>query len=549
MSGKRSTKTVALREWKAIDEAQGTFEGYLSVFGNEDRNGDVCERGCFTKTLREAREVKDKTGNPFIFPLLWMHDEANPVGGFTSMVEDNVGLKVAGQCDMSVEWGRRAYSGMSMGYMRKLSIGYNTIKATRDQKGVRHLLEVKLWEGSAVTTGFEANTRADILNTKTVDPALASLQATLGTASNPQVCGKSSWPIALAETGWNADEAAVRLVAWATNEDESLDETKLRSVFLWYDADNAGNSAAYHLPICDMTPQGPIAIPSALVEAAVLLDTKRNRIPSQLRRKLQDRLTRYYKRMSVQFEDAELETPWETRKKAMRLELEEKQMGGLMTITTCLSRLDYYGDYLDMMLEMIGDACGMNLDPDEGDEDEGDGGGSSSVIEGMEVQPAVRALLDNLDGFGDALLRLGDAFQAFDDATDEVLTLLGMDSSNVSDEYMAARTLLEVKEGRTLSATNLKKLGDMRDSLQGHCDTIKDMIGSVSGKTAVRPGLLLKSQRPQPELRATTEPELESPEPELSATTQATELEAGLTQLLMLQSVEVQQRQAKKASK
>ena len=51
--------------------------------------------------------------------------------------------------------------------MAQMSIGYDAIRATRDTKGIRHLLEVGLWEGSVVTTGYAANPQAVITGTKT----------------------------------------------------------------------------------------------------------------------------------------------------------------------------------------------------------------------------------------------------------------------------------------------------------------------------------------------------------------------------------------------
>jgi HK97 family phage prohead protease len=145
-------------EVKTLDTDQGTFGGYGAVFGNEDMNGDIIERGAFSNTLREAKS----RGGPFLWPLLRMHNEGDPIGGITSAVEDSHGLLITGACDMRSDAGRAVFSGIKMGYMNGLSIGYNTERSTRDAKGVRHLLEVKLWEISAVTTGYAANTDAKV---------------------------------------------------------------------------------------------------------------------------------------------------------------------------------------------------------------------------------------------------------------------------------------------------------------------------------------------------------------------------------------------------
>jgi HK97 family phage prohead protease len=155
---------------KAVDTARGTFSGLGSVFGNEDLTGDVVERGAFTKTLHIAEQVKSATGSPVLWPLLWMHDEKNPVGAVMAARETADGLAIDCQCDMDTEAGRDAFSRIKNGYATGLSIGYTTVKATRDAKGVRHLLEVKLFEISVVTTGFAANplAQADLLSVKSV---------------------------------------------------------------------------------------------------------------------------------------------------------------------------------------------------------------------------------------------------------------------------------------------------------------------------------------------------------------------------------------------
>ncbi len=145
-------------EVKSLDQAQGTFSGYGSVFGNLDQNGDIVERGAFTNTVREAKSA----GGPFLYPLLRMHNEAEPVGGIVSAVEDSTGLLITAACDLDSDAGRAVFSGIQKGYMSGLSIGYNTVRSTRDQKGVRHLLEIKLWEISAITTGYAANADAKV---------------------------------------------------------------------------------------------------------------------------------------------------------------------------------------------------------------------------------------------------------------------------------------------------------------------------------------------------------------------------------------------------
>lgn len=69
--------------------AEGEFEGYASVFGNEDYGRDIMVAGAFTKSLarRPAGKVK----------LLRQHYTDEPIGIWTDLVEDSRGLKGRGK--------------------------------------------------------------------------------------------------------------------------------------------------------------------------------------------------------------------------------------------------------------------------------------------------------------------------------------------------------------------------------------------------------------------------------------------------------------------
>ena len=42
-----------------LDEEQGIFEGYASVFGNLDSGGDIVDPGAFARTLEENFELEE----------------------------------------------------------------------------------------------------------------------------------------------------------------------------------------------------------------------------------------------------------------------------------------------------------------------------------------------------------------------------------------------------------------------------------------------------------------------------------------------------------
>ncbi len=153
---------------KGLDTAQGTFSGLGAGIGNLDSTGDVIQPGAFANTLQDARQTKATKGLPYLWPLLFMHDEKMPCGGITDATETKDGLLIQCKCDLNTELGRMAFSGIREGYMNGLSIGYHAVRSTRDAKGNRQLLEIKLWEVSVITQGFQANplAMADALSVK-----------------------------------------------------------------------------------------------------------------------------------------------------------------------------------------------------------------------------------------------------------------------------------------------------------------------------------------------------------------------------------------------
>lgn len=118
---------------------EGTFEGWLSVYNEVDLGRDKVLPGAFTKTLSE---------NNGLVPLLWYHDHKQPIG--TLELEDKKeGLWVTGKFVLDVKQAQEAYSLVKAEVIRGLSIGYKALKKEM-KEGIRHLKEVKLFEGSLV---------------------------------------------------------------------------------------------------------------------------------------------------------------------------------------------------------------------------------------------------------------------------------------------------------------------------------------------------------------------------------------------------------------
>ncbi|CAB4176365.1 COG3740 Phage head maturation protease [uncultured Caudovirales phage] len=145
-------------ELKALNE-EGVFEGYGSVFGNLDTYADVVAPGAFKRSLREHK----KSGT--MPAMLWQHNPSEPIGVWTSMKEDSTGLYVSGQLAVKTDKGSMAYELLKMKALTGMSIGYETVQSTIDDKNkTRTLTDLNLWEVSLVT--FPANGEARVQSVK-----------------------------------------------------------------------------------------------------------------------------------------------------------------------------------------------------------------------------------------------------------------------------------------------------------------------------------------------------------------------------------------------
>ena len=162
--------SFGLREVKLAGGDAMTFSGYGAVFDNVDSYGDLIVKGAFTDTLARAKS----TGQ---WPAMLMQhggwgmgaDDMTPVGIWTGMEEDNIGLKVEGKLADTLR-GREAYAllkmdprpaidGLSIGYIAK---AYEPRSRPEDPR--RKLTKVDLLEVSLVT--FPANPKARVGSVK-----------------------------------------------------------------------------------------------------------------------------------------------------------------------------------------------------------------------------------------------------------------------------------------------------------------------------------------------------------------------------------------------
>lgn len=149
-----------------VDEGAGIIEGYFSVFGNKDSDGDIIMPGAYTKTLKEdIGRIKH----------LYQHDPWRPLSGTKNgnlvLTQDSYGLRYKSTISKT-SYGRDVIRLHLDGVIDENSVGIQTLQSkdildTTGNCDTRQIIEAKMWEGSSVTWGandLAVNTSAKSLN-------------------------------------------------------------------------------------------------------------------------------------------------------------------------------------------------------------------------------------------------------------------------------------------------------------------------------------------------------------------------------------------------
>lgn len=168
--------------------AAGQIEGYASIFGNVDSYGERVVQGAFASSIRKHQTEGRMPA------LLWQHRADEPIGRWTDMHEDDIGLWMAGEFNLNTSRGKDAYAHAQAGDVDGLSIGYEEVRSQPNGK-VLDLLELRLRETSIVT--FPANPRSRITGVKA--ESSADVERILREGGLPRVFAAK-----FAKAGWAA---------------------------------------------------------------------------------------------------------------------------------------------------------------------------------------------------------------------------------------------------------------------------------------------------------------------------------------------------------
>lgn len=127
------------------DLKKGIVTGYFAMFGNKDLDGDIIERGAFTKTIQERGPQGKK-----LIKYLLDHKSDQAVARIDMLEEDMKGLRyeaTIGTHSLGVDFMKMIESGL----INQHSFGFSVIKEDYDQQSkANRIKEIKMYEGSAI---------------------------------------------------------------------------------------------------------------------------------------------------------------------------------------------------------------------------------------------------------------------------------------------------------------------------------------------------------------------------------------------------------------
>ncbi|MEQ9042715.1 MAG: HK97 family phage prohead protease [Alphaproteobacteria bacterium] len=155
-------------ETKLDASDDGTIEGLAWKYAEADRIGDMIQKGAFTNASLPL-------------PMLFGHDQNDPIGTWDTAEDDTEGLRLKGRLLVDeVARAREVRALVRAGAVRGISIGFRTKKATPRARGGRTITELDLVEASLCVIPMHPGAR--VTSAKTAVRAL-SLAASLQRAA------------------------------------------------------------------------------------------------------------------------------------------------------------------------------------------------------------------------------------------------------------------------------------------------------------------------------------------------------------------------------
>lgn len=433
---------------KEFNDAEGRIKGYLSTFDNVDEGKDRVRPGAFKRTLANKYAYKQKNNKRYVMPFLWQHDTNEPVGGFLELKEDQIGLWFDLEIDLDIQRGRECYSGYKKGYIYQTSMGYDCLQSEYvkvDGEMVRDLLEVRLWEGSAVT--FPMNELAVVTSVKSKN------------METKTVCGDTSLPIGPRKDTWDGDAAKKQIFNYAQNGD-SFDASKLKKCFLQQDGDPQ-QKGSWHYPFVEIVSGSPQINVAGVIACANALNGARDADAGEDTAGMRKKVATIYGRINAKYpNDDALEPPWEDSGKARNRRMQQKTLMEHYNEEMAQDLLEDWQDvYVCALSKAIFDAFTIGDQPASDISDALDN--FKELVISKFVAQAVECGLSQY---------IADSGYSYNPASTTLQN--GSDSGYGYYGYMSSNRSRSQKVGRTISASNQANIDDHVANMHNMANTM-----------------------------------------------------------------------------
>jgi HK97 family phage prohead protease len=349
---------------KATDDKRGIIEGFLNVIGNIDEGDDRSMANAFKKTLNDSYAHKSAHSLEYLWPYLWNHDPSEPpIGGIFDADEvkakgdDPAGLFIKTQLILDIERARNVYSCFkgdtyNTGLLKQ-SMGYKTIRyeyVNEKGKMIRNLLEVAIWEGSAVV--FPMNDLAVVTSVKSKDASKIFTVPELSIQGDNAVLeksasGKTTWALADRDTKWDSGQASKDIQEYAADGDD-LDWKKVAQCFFWVAENPPTKLGDCKLPFVAKVGDKMMAVPQGIISVAGVLQGSMGgvNIPDGDVAGVKAKVAKYYSKM-------DMTPPWEDKDKMNENKPQRKDFNTLFQATQAADCLEDWGDLVNTLTQAM----------------------------------------------------------------------------------------------------------------------------------------------------------------------------------------------------
>lgn len=223
MTQKQITTSMKLCQLQAVEEdGEWKISGYATVFGNRNSYGFQIRKGAYSKVLSEGVNPK----------MFFNHDSWNlPIGKWTYLKEDEIGLKVEGVLTKGVSKAEDIYHAVKAGTVDGLSVGI-AWKATDEVELADGTLEItmisRLSEISVVTYPSDGKARVtQVLSADEVDEKIEALQS----VRDLENFFHDEFQLSKRQSGWLLSKAKACFAAEKSRDDSQKAQKELAAVF------------------------------------------------------------------------------------------------------------------------------------------------------------------------------------------------------------------------------------------------------------------------------------------------------------------------------